>query len=202
MPRKSETPADRLFAAMSHASDALIDAMEKANQRGYRVSKTTIREARKGGREVLAMTRKWSARPADVTQLYEAQLDVQTRGLELVRQWLDEAGGVQTDVREALQRLVIANIAAGQAVSAMVRRSPAGAPPAGASEKKKGAARRRATSKAAATRAPRGATAKAAGPAPARRTAAPKKAAATTSRPRRSRAPATSSPGARAPATE
>lgn len=134
MPRKRETPHDRLFAALGHASDALIDAMEKANQRGYRVSRTTIREARKGGREVLGMTRKWTEQPADITQLYEVQLDVQTRGLELVRQWLDEAGGVQTDMRETLQRLLIANIAAGQAVSAIIRRTPDGARPADAGE--------------------------------------------------------------------
>jgi|SRR3990170_5482551 len=116
----ARTPADKFFSALNQAYDAMLEAIEKGNQRGFRASKTLLRQARRGEREVAALARKWSEGPTDLLKFYESLLDAQTRAqtraLELTREWLDEMGTAQGEVREALLRMIQANRAAGEAV--------------------------------------------------------------------------------------
>lgn len=118
MPRKR---SDTFFTALNRAADALIELLEQGNRRGYRVSRRVLREARRGGPEVLAIVKEWSEHPTDVLRWYEVQLVLQTRALEVVRDLMGEMRGARRDVRQALQRMIIANIAAGQAFAGAAR---------------------------------------------------------------------------------
>ncbi len=116
MPQK---PVDRFFGALNEAYDAMLHAIDSGNQRGYHVSKTILRQARRGERELVALAKKWVEEPTDLLGFYEdlldAQLRAQTRALELTREWLAEAGDTREEVREALRRLIEANREAGKA---------------------------------------------------------------------------------------
>jgi hypothetical protein len=116
MPQK---PADRFFGALNEAYDTMLHAIDRGNQRGYRVSKTILRQARRGERELVALARKWVEEPTDLLGFYEdlldAQLRAQTRALELAREWLADAGDTREEVQEALRRLIEANRQAGEA---------------------------------------------------------------------------------------
>lgn len=115
-----QTSTDRFFAALNHGYDAILDLFEKNNQRGYRLSRTVLRQARRGEREAVNVTRTWLEDPADVLGLAEALLDVQsraqTRGIELTREWLGELGDAGREARESARRLIRANRQAGEAV--------------------------------------------------------------------------------------
>jgi len=114
-----QRPADRFFGALNQAYDAMLQAIEKGNQRGYRVSRTILRQARRGEREVVALAKKWVEEPTDVLGFYETLLDAQTRAqtraLELTREWLEEAGNTREEVQEALRRMIQANRDASEA---------------------------------------------------------------------------------------
>jgi hypothetical protein len=116
MPQK---PIDRFFGALNQAYDAMLHAIDRGNQRGHRVSKTILRQARRGEREVAALAKRWVEEPTDLLGFYEdlldAQLRAQTRALELTREWLEEAGDTREEVQEALRRLIQANREAGEA---------------------------------------------------------------------------------------
>lgn len=116
----AQTSADRFFAALNHGYDAIVDLFEKNNQRGYRLSRTVLRQARRGEREAVRVTRTWLEEPTDVLGLAEVLLDVQsraqTRGVELTREWLGELGDAGREVRDSARRLVRANRQAGEAV--------------------------------------------------------------------------------------
>src|SRR3990170_1811218 len=117
MPRTSR---DKFFSAVNESYDALLSAVEATNARGYRASRTVLKEARKGERELVGLARKWTGAPTKFFDLFEAVLDVQARGqqrtLELTR---DVVGGVREsgrEVREATRGVVEGNRAAGEAV--------------------------------------------------------------------------------------
>jgi len=103
----------------------MIEAIDKGNQRGYRVSKTLLRQARRGQREVVALAKKWSEAPTDLLGFYEALLDAQnraqTRSLELAREWLDELGGTRGEIGDAMRGVIQANRAASEAVADAAR---------------------------------------------------------------------------------
>ena len=121
----ARTPTDKVFAALNQSYDAMIEAIEKGNQRGYRVSKTLLRQARRGQREVVALAKKWSEAPTDLLGFYEALLDAQnraqTRSLELAREWLDELGGTRGEIGDAMRGVIQANRAASEAVADAAR---------------------------------------------------------------------------------
>jgi hypothetical protein len=116
----AQSPSDRFFGALNQGYDALLDVVDKANQRGYRFSRTALRQARRGEREAVRVTRAWLDQPGDVLGLAEELLDVQsraqTRGLELTREWLGELGDAGREVRDSARRLVKANRQAGEAI--------------------------------------------------------------------------------------
>lgn len=116
----AQTPTDRFFAALNQGYDAIMDVVEKGNQRGYRFSKGALRQARRGEREAVRVTRAWLEAPTDVMGLAESMLDAQTRtqtrGLELGRDWMGELGDAGREVRDSARRLIRANRQAGEAV--------------------------------------------------------------------------------------
>lgn len=122
MPRK---PRDKFFHAINDAYDGMLAAIEAANNRGYKVSRTLLKEARKGERELVGLARKWTDAPTNYFDFFESVLDVQaraqTRTLELARDFLGGAGGYRGDVQEAMTRVVKANREAGEATVEALR---------------------------------------------------------------------------------
>lgn len=121
----AQNSTDRFFAALNHGYDAIMDVVEKGNQRGYRFSKGALRQARRGEREAVRVTRAWLDAPTDVLGLAETVLDAQTRtqtrGLELTREWMGELDDAGREVREGARRLIRANRQAGEALVDGVR---------------------------------------------------------------------------------
>lgn len=111
--------AAKLFDALNQSSDALIDAVRAANERGHRVSTALIEQAQEGQRETVQLAKKWAEAPLDVAGFYGALIEsttkAQGRTLEALRQWFSELGEAQKETRDVMQRLVNANRTAGEA---------------------------------------------------------------------------------------
>lgn len=114
----ARTRRDRFFGAVNESYDAMLSLMEHGNERGYRASRTALREARKGEREMVGLARKWSEAPRSVFDLMESVVDVQARGsrraLELTREAWENAGEFTDEVQAAARRSIQANRAAGE----------------------------------------------------------------------------------------
>jgi hypothetical protein len=117
--------AGKLFEAMNEGSDALIDAVRAANDRGHRFSTALIEEAQEGQREAVELAKKWVAAPLDLLGLYGSLLQTTTkaqgRALDVTRQWFGEMSEAQKETRDMLQRMVRANRSAGEATVELTR---------------------------------------------------------------------------------
>src|SRR3990170_8429634 len=115
----ARTPRDKFFGAINESYDALFSAIDAGNARGYRASRTVLKEARKGERELVSLARKWADSPTNFFDLFETVLDIQARGqgraLQLTRDWLGGVGDSGREVREGLRRLGQGHPAAGEA---------------------------------------------------------------------------------------
>ncbi len=113
---------EKFFAALNDSYDALLNAIEAGSERGYRVSKGFIEEARKAQREAVELGKKVVEAPSDLAGFYgalvEATSKAQSRSLELAREWLGEAG---KEARDAMQQLMKANQAAARAAAEAAR---------------------------------------------------------------------------------
>lgn len=125
MATNEPTTKERFFRAVNEANDALIDALEATEERGHRVSRQLLREARKGERELTALAEKWAETPTSLFENLQAGVEVQTRGqgraLELARDALKGAGEYRAEVQDALRRIISANREAAEAVAEAAR---------------------------------------------------------------------------------
>jgi hypothetical protein len=110
---------EKFFSALNESYDALLGAIEAGRERGYRVSKDFVEEARKAQRETVDLGKKLVEAPTDVAGFYgavvEATSKAQSRTLELAREWLGELGDSGKDARDAIQKVMKANQAAARA---------------------------------------------------------------------------------------
>ena len=110
---------EKFFNALNESYDALLGAIETGSERGYRVSKDFVQEARKAQRETVDLGKKLVEAPTDVAGFYgavvEATSKAQSRTLELAREWLGELGDSGKDARDAIQKVMKANQAAARA---------------------------------------------------------------------------------------
>jgi hypothetical protein len=117
--------AGKFFEALNESSDALIDAVRAANDRGHRVSTALIESAQEGQREAVELARKWIGAPFDMAGFYstlvESATKAQGRALDVTRQWFGELADAQKETREILQRVVTANRAANEATADVAR---------------------------------------------------------------------------------
>jgi hypothetical protein len=117
--------AQKLFEAMNESSDALIDAIRAANDRGHRFSAALIEQAQESQREAAEFARKWASAPFDVSGLFsslvESTTKAQGRAVEGARQWFSEIGDVQKETREIAQRVIDANRKVNEAGVEMAR---------------------------------------------------------------------------------
>lgn len=116
---------DKFFEAINDSYDALLDAVKSANDRGYRVSRRLIDEVERGQRDAVELTQRLASAPRDVSGFYTAAVrnvtDVQSRTLDLTRQWLDEVADSGREVRDTVRKVVEANRDAGQAAISATR---------------------------------------------------------------------------------
>jgi cellobiose-specific phosphotransferase system component IIA len=110
---------EKFFDALNDSYDALLGAIEAGRERGYKVSKDFIEEARKAQREAMDLGKKLVEAPTDVAGFYgavvEATSKAQSRTLELAREWLGELGDSGKEARDAMQKVMKANQAAARA---------------------------------------------------------------------------------------
>jgi hypothetical protein len=110
---------DKYFEALTQSYDAIIDAIKAGNERGYRISTTLLSEAQRGQRESVELGRKFAEDPTDVGGFYRAMMEsttkAQGRALELARQMFDELSESRNDTRDAIEKVVKAQRAAGEA---------------------------------------------------------------------------------------
>jgi hypothetical protein len=96
---------EKFFDALNDSYDALLGAIEAGRERGYKVSKDFIEEARKAQREAMDLGKKLVEAPTDVAGFYgavvEATSKAQSRTLELAREWLGELGDSGKEARDA-----------------------------------------------------------------------------------------------------
>ena len=115
----------KLFDAMNESSDAIIDAVRAANDRGHRFSTALIEQAQESQREAVELTRKWIDAPLDflglLTSITETTTKAQGRALDATRQWFGEMAEAQQESRDVIQRMVNANRAAGEATVELTR---------------------------------------------------------------------------------
>lgn len=109
----------KFFEALNEGSDALIDAVRAANDRGHRVTTAFIEEAQEGQREAVELAKKWVAAPFDIAGFYSSLIEsttkAQGRALDITRQWFGEMADAQKEAREIIQRMVKANRRANEA---------------------------------------------------------------------------------------
>ena len=117
--------AGKIFEAINASSDAFIDVVRAANDRGHRVSTAFIEAAQEGQREAVELARKWSASPFDLFGIYSAMVEATTKGqsraLEVARQWFGEMADAQKETRDLIQKVVSANRHASEATVDLVR---------------------------------------------------------------------------------
>ena len=115
----------KFFEALNDSSDALIDAVRAANDRGHRVSTAIIESAQEGQREAIELAKKWIAAPFDFAGFYSTLIEGATRAqgrtLEVTRQWFGELADAQKETREILQRVAQANRSANEATVDVAR---------------------------------------------------------------------------------
>lgn len=116
---------DKFFEAINDSYDALLDAVKTANDRGYRVSRRLIDEVERGQRDAVDLTQRLASAPRDVAGFYTAAVrnvtDVQSRTLDLTRQFLDEVADSGREARDTVRKVVEANRDAGQAAISATR---------------------------------------------------------------------------------
>lgn len=117
--------ATKYIEALNQGSDAFIDAVRAANDRGHRFSTALLEQAQEGQREAVELAKKWAATPFDFFALYSSLLETtskgQSRALDVTRQWFGELADAQKESREYLQRMVAANRTAGEATVELAR---------------------------------------------------------------------------------
>ena len=121
----NDDAATKYYEALNETSDALIDAIRAANNRGHRFTTALIEQAQESQRDAAEITRKWAAAPFDMiglmSSITESTTKAQGRTLDATRQIFSEFSDVQKETRDVMQRVINANRSAGEASVDMAR---------------------------------------------------------------------------------
>jgi hypothetical protein len=116
---KQPTAIDKYFEALTESYDAIIEAIKAGNERGFRISNNLLTEAQRGQRESVDLGKRFAEDPTDIAGFYRAVMEsttkAQGRALELARQMFDELSESRGDTRTAIEKVVKAQRAAGEA---------------------------------------------------------------------------------------
>jgi len=106
-------PIQKYFDSLLASYDILVEAVEKATDRGIKVSRQLTQDVVQGQREAIELGRKFATQPTDYQQLYSALLssatEAQGRALAFTQTAYQEAIAAGADARETVQKLVEAN---------------------------------------------------------------------------------------------
>jgi hypothetical protein len=109
----------KYFDNLLASYDLLVEAVEKANDRGIKVTKQFATDVAKGQREAIELGKKLAAEPSDIGQFYTAVLEATTaaqgRALAYTQVAYAEAMAAGSEARETVEKLVSANKEASQA---------------------------------------------------------------------------------------
>jgi bisphosphoglycerate-dependent phosphoglycerate mutase len=115
----------KYFDSLLASYDVLVDAVEKANERGIKVSKQFASDVVTGQREAIELGKKLAAEPSDLGQFYTAVLEATTaaqgRALAFAQAAYTEAMGAGTETRETVEKLVAVNKETTQAAVEVAR---------------------------------------------------------------------------------
>lgn len=118
MPTNTEA-VDKILTAVNEGSDAVVDAIRAANDRGHRFTTAMLESAQENQREAAEIARRWLEAPFDMlgllTMLSENTMKAQSRALDATRQVFSEMADAQKETRELIQRVVSANRTASEA---------------------------------------------------------------------------------------
>lgn len=109
----------KYYEALNETSDAVIDAIRAANNRGHRFTTALIEQAQENQRDAAEITKKWAAAPFDMiglmSSITESTTKAQGRALDATRQLFSEISDAQKESRDVMQRVIAANRTAGEA---------------------------------------------------------------------------------------
>ncbi len=109
----------KYFDNLLNSYDILVESIEKANERGAKVTKQFTDDVVKGQREAIELGKKLAGQPGDMSQFYQAVLDAttsaQSRALAFTQVAYQEALSTSADTRETIEKLVAANRETAQA---------------------------------------------------------------------------------------
>jgi hypothetical protein len=115
----SNNYVQKYFDSLLASYDLLVEAVDKANERGIKVSKQFASDVARGQREAIELGKKLASEPSDLGQFYTAVLEATTaaqgRALAFTQAAYTEAMGAGTEARETVEKLVSANKEASQA---------------------------------------------------------------------------------------
>ena len=121
----NDDAATKYYEALNETSDAVIDAIRAANNRGHRFTTALIEQAQENQRDAAEITRKWAAAPFDMiglmSSITESTTKAQGRALDATRQIFNEFSDVQKETRDIVQRVIAANRSANEASVDMAR---------------------------------------------------------------------------------
>lgn len=114
---------EQYFDALIESYDALTEAIDKAGERGVKVSRKLAEDVTAGQRDVLALSKQAAADPANASRNYaalvEAMLAAQGRALAFVRVAIEEGSTGTAEAKAAIERIATANRAVAESASAL-----------------------------------------------------------------------------------
>ena len=121
----NDDAASKYYEALNETSDAVIDAIRAANNRGHRFTTALIEQAQENQRDAAEITHKWAAAPFDMiglmSSITESTTKAQGRALDATRQIFNEFSDGQKETRDIVQRVIAANRSANEASVDMAR---------------------------------------------------------------------------------
>lgn len=121
----SNESIQKYFDSLLATYDILTEALEKASERGLKVSKAFASDVIAGQREAIELGRRLASEPTDAGQFYTAVLEAttaaQSRALAFAQQNFQEALAASTETRETMEKLVAANRQTAEAALAAAR---------------------------------------------------------------------------------
>jgi hypothetical protein len=120
-----DSDSERFLSALDESFQAMMDAIRKGNERGYRFSRKLLNDVEEGQREMATLARRFARNPRDLSKVYEDGVDLARRNTrqtgEMARQWFAEASDAGREARSTAQAVIKANTEAAQALGAALR---------------------------------------------------------------------------------
>ncbi len=120
-----QSATDKYFDALLTSYDALVSAIEQANERGARLSKQLLTDATEAQRRTIELARQVAANPTDRAAAYsaimESAVSAQSQALDFTQNAYKEAIAASSEGREALDTLLSSSRSAAEAALAVSR---------------------------------------------------------------------------------